>query len=182
MGKRREGRAAAVQYLFARELQGEGEPANAGEFWSIHSAKASVRSHAESLAQGVLSHLEEIDAHIRPVLDNFRIDSHAESLAQGVLSHLEEIDAHIRPVLDNFRIERLAAVDRNILRLAVHELLHLPDVPGPVVINEAIEIAKSLGGGESGSFVNGILHKIAQKVRKPVAAEAPGREGGKTAD
>ncbi|HCN29760.1 MAG TPA: transcription antitermination factor NusB [Verrucomicrobiales bacterium] len=151
MGKRREGRAAAVQYLFARELQGEGEPANAGEFWSIHSAKASVRSHAESLAQ-------------------------------GVLSHLEEIDAHIRPVLDNFRIERLAAVDRNILRLAVHELLHLPDVPGPVVINEAIEIAKSLGGGESGSFVNGILHKIAQKVRKPVAAEAPGREGGKTAD
>ncbi|HCN79187.1 MAG TPA: transcription antitermination factor NusB [Verrucomicrobiales bacterium] len=147
MGKRREGRAAAVQYLFARELQGEGEPANAGEFWSIHSAKASVRSHAESLAQ-------------------------------GVLSHLDEIDAHIRPVLDNFRIERLAAVDRNILRLAVHELLHLPDVPGPVVINEAIEIAKSLGGGESGSFVNGILHKIAQKVRKPVAAEAPGREGG----
>lgn len=142
MGKRREGRAAAVQYLFAHELQGEGEPANAGEFWSIHSAKASVRSHAESLAQ-------------------------------GVLSHLEEIDAHIRPVLDNFRLERLAAVDRNILRLAVHELLHVPDVPGPVVINEAIEIAKSLGGAESGSFVNGILHKIAHKVRQPKAAGEP---------
>lgn len=136
MGKRREGRAAAVQYLFAQELQGEGEPAHADEFWSIHSAKASVRSHAESLAQ-------------------------------GVLAHLEEIDAHIRPVLDNFRLERLAAVDRNILRLAVHELLHLPDVPGPVVINEAIEIAKSLGGAESGSFVNGILHKITHKVRRP---------------
>ncbi|MCX6854625.1 MAG: transcription antitermination factor NusB, partial [Verrucomicrobia bacterium] len=57
-------------------------------------------------------------------------------------------------------------------RLAVYELQHVPEVPTPVVINEAIEIAKNLGGNESGSFVNGVLHKIAHKVR-PRAAHQP---------
>ncbi len=84
---------------------------------------------------------------------------------RGVLAHLGAIDAAIGPVVENFRIERLANVDRNILRLAVYELMFLPEVPAPVVINEAIEIAKSLGAGESGSFVNGILHRLAQSLR-----------------
>lgn len=134
MGKRREGREAAVQFLFAHELHGEHTAEEQEAFWTIHNAKTSVRTYAESLIKGVL----------------------ADTAA---------IDALIEPVLENFRIQRLAAVDRNILRLAVYELVHVPDVPAPVVINEAIEIAKALGAGESGSFVNGILHKITQKVR-----------------
>lgn len=134
MGKRREGREAAVQFLFANELHGEHSPEEQEAFWTVHNAKASVRTYAESLIQ-------------------------------GVLQRTPELDALIEPVLENFRIQRLAAVDRNILRLAVYELAHVPEVPAPVVINEAIELAKSLGAGESGSFVNGILHKIAQKVR-----------------
>lgn len=134
MGKRREGREAAVQFLFASELHGEHSPEEQEAFWTVHNAKNSVRTYAESLVQ-------------------------------GVKAHVPEIDATIAPVLENFRIERLAAVDRNILRLAVYELMFVPDVPAPVVINEAIEIAKALGAGESGSFVNGILHKVAQKAR-----------------
>jgi N utilization substance protein B len=134
MGKRREGREAAVQFLFANELQGEHSPEEQEAFWTVHNAKSSVRTYAETLIQ-------------------------------GVLARTEELDALIEPVLENFRIQRLAVVDRNILRLAAYELVHVPEVPAPVVINEAIELAKSLGAGESGSFVNGILHKIAQKVR-----------------
>lgn len=134
MGKRREGREAAVQFLFASELHGEHTPEEQEAFWTIHNAKNSVRTYAESLIQ-------------------------------GVQTHVTEIDGLIEPVLENFRIQRLAYVDRNVLRLAVYEMLHVPEVPAPVIINEAIEIAKALGAGESGSFVNGILHKIAQKVR-----------------
>jgi N utilization substance protein B len=140
MGKRREGREAAVQFLFAHELHSEHSLEEQSEFWDIHNAKASVRSYAESLIK-------------------------------GVLEHLEEIDGLIAPVVQNFRIERLANVDRNILRLGVYELLHVQDVPAPVIINEAIEIAKNLGAGESGSFVNGILHKIAQQVRPKTPLE-----------
>lgn len=134
MGKRREGREAAVQFLFARELHGEHTPEEQEAFWTIHNAKTSVRTYAETLIR-------------------------------GVLAHTGEIDAEIEPVLENFRIQRLATVDRNVLRMAVYELVHVPEVPAAVVINEAIEIAKALGASESGSFVNGILHKIAQKVR-----------------
>ncbi len=134
MGKRREGREAAVQFLFAHELHAEHTLEEQEAFWSIHNAKTSVRTYAEKLIR-------------------------------GVLAHLTEIDAVIGPVVENFRIERLAMVDRNILRLAVYEFLHVPEVPTPVAMNEAIEIAKNLGGTESGSFVNGVLHKIAQTAR-----------------
>jgi N utilization substance protein B len=134
MGKRREGREAAVQFLFAHELHLEHTAEEQDAFWGIHNAKTSVRTYAEKLIR-------------------------------GVLAHLTEIDAVIGPVVENFRIERLANVDRNILRLAVYEFLHVPEVPAPVIMNEAIEIAKNLGGTESGSFVNGVLHKIAQKLR-----------------
>jgi|JI6StandDraft_1071083.scaffolds.fasta_scaffold03281_5 N utilization substance protein B len=145
MGKRREGREAAVQFLFAHELHSEHSLDEQNAFWEIHSAKPKVRAYAEELIR-------------------------------GVLAHITEIDAVIAPVVENFRIERLANVDRNILRVAVHELMHVPDVPGPVIMNEAIEVAKNLSGSESGAFVNGILHKIAQRIRprsRPAAAPAP---------
>ena len=134
MGKRREGRETAVQFLFAHELHGEHSAEEKAAFWEIHSAKPSVRAYAEELIR-------------------------------GVLAHLTEIDAAIAPVVENFRLERLAAVDRNILRVAVHELMHVPDVPAPVILNEAIEVAKNLGGAESGAFVNGVLHRLMRQIR-----------------
>lgn len=138
MGKRRDGREAAIQFLFARDLQGESKPEDADVFWTLHSAKTSTRAYAESLIK-------------------------------GVIEHQDEIDAHIMSIVVNFRIERLAAVDRNVLRLAAYELLYCPDVPAPVILNEAIDIAKALSAGESGSFVNGVLDKLARALRKSEA-------------
>ncbi len=138
MGRRREGREAAIQYLFARDLQGEIKPGDPDEFWTLHSARTSTRAFAENL-----------------------ID--------GVLEHQEQIDSGITGLLENFSFERLAAVDRNVLRVASYELLYCPEVPTPVILNEAIDIAKALSAGESGSFVNGVLDKLARSLRKPAA-------------
>jgi transcription antitermination protein NusB len=135
MGKRREGREAAVQYLFSRDMHGEkAEEVTLETFWTLHTAKNSTRLYAESLIQ-------------------------------GVLSHHDAIDQHISGAILNFRLERLAHVDRNVLRVAVYELAYCPEVPAPVILNEAIEVAKGLSAGESGSFVNGVLDRLAKALR-----------------
>jgi len=93
----------------------------------------------------------------------------SEQLLQGVIGHRSDIDQTIRDVAQHWSFERIAAVDRNILRLAVYELLHLPEVPRCVTLNEAIEMAKKYGGENSGAFVNGILDRIHRD--HPVGAE-----------
>ena len=82
---------------------------------------------------------------------------HARSLVEGTLARQDEIDGLIRRQADNWRLERMPAVDRNILRLAVYEMLCEPDVPKLVVMDEAIELAKKYGSENSGRFVNGLL-------------------------
>ena len=81
-------------------------------------------------------------------------------LVEGVAAHLEELDALIARYSEHWRLERMAAVDRNLLRLAAYELLYQPQVPPKVVINEAVELAKRYGTEVSGAFVNGILDRI----------------------
>lgn len=81
----------------------------------------------------------------------------ADVLIRGTLEHLEEIDEELAAQTAHWRLERLAAVDRNILRLAMYELLFHADTPHAVVIDEAIEIAKKFGAAESSKFVNGVL-------------------------
>jgi len=88
----------------------------------------------------------------------------AAPLIEGVLSHLSELDRAVEQVSVNWRVSRMAKVDRNVLRLGAFELLHRPDVPPKVAINEAIDIATRYGSEESGAFINGILDKIAQRV------------------
>jgi transcription antitermination protein NusB len=85
----------------------------------------------------------------------------AEALVRGVAEHRREIDDAIEAVSTNWRLDRMAKVDRNVLRLAVHELAHRPDVPVKVAINEAVELGKKYGSESSGAFVNGVLDKIA---------------------
>jgi N utilization substance protein B len=83
-----------------------------------------------------------------------------EQAAQMVLdvrAHVDEIDERIRRQTENWRLERMPAVDRNILRLAAWEMLHEPDVPRLVVLDEAVELAKRFGAENSGRFVNGLL-------------------------
>ena len=85
----------------------------------------------------------------------------AEALVRGAAAHRREIDETIEAVSINWRLDRMAKVDRNVLRLAVHELFHRPDVPVKVVIDEAVELAKKFGSESSGAFVNGVLDRIA---------------------
>jgi N utilization substance protein B len=85
----------------------------------------------------------------------------AEALVRGVAEHRREIDEAIEGVSINWRLDRMAKVDRNILRLAVYELERRPDVPVKVAINEAIELGKKYGSESSAAFVNGVLDRIA---------------------
>ncbi len=97
------------------------------------------------------------------------VDDHAKRLIETVLNRWKEIDAAISPLLRSWSIERLASVDRWVLRIGVCELLFFDDVPAGVVIDEAVELAKRFGGPRSGTFVNGVL----DGVRRGSSSEAP---------
>jgi N utilization substance protein B len=88
----------------------------------------------------------------------------AEEYVRGVARHRRTIDDAIEGVSSNWRLDRMARVDRNVLRLAVFELQHRPDVPVKVVLNEAIEMGKKYGSESSGAFINGVLDRIAQDL------------------
>ena len=89
-------------------------------------------------------------------------------LLDGWMQHREEIDEVIAKNARNFEFNRLSAVDRNVLRIACHEILFRSDIPAPVAINEAIEIAKKYSTEDSGKFVNGVLDNI-RKQKSAVA-------------
>jgi N utilization substance protein B len=87
----------------------------------------------------------------------------ARSLALGTERNIEEIDARIGDVSEHWVVSRMPLVDRNILRLAVFELLFVDEVPASVTINEAVELAKLYGGEDSSKFINGVLGRIADQ-------------------
>jgi len=89
---------------------------------------------------------------------------HAEACVRGVAERLVEIDALVRRASINWRLERMTKVDRNILRLGAWELSQRKDIPRPVVLDEAVELAKRFGSEDSGAFVNGVLDKVAELV------------------
>lgn len=84
----------------------------------------------------------------------------AFELARGAYGHREEADILIKRFSEHWRLERMPIVDRNILRLAIYELLYRPDIPAKVSINEAVDLGKKYGSEDSGSFINGILDRI----------------------
>ncbi len=92
----------------------------------------------------------------------------AERIVIGALENREKIDAMIDSTLENWSLNRLASVDKAILRCATYELMHMPDVPPKVTINEAVEIAKAYGTDDSGRFINGVLDKIREKIGKSI--------------
>ena len=93
-----------------------------------------------------------------PVEDEVR--AFATRLADGVVAHVSEIDPLITEAADHWRIERMQVMDRLILRLAVYEFLFATDIPGKVVINEALELARTFSTDDSVRFINGILDAI----------------------
>ena len=96
----------------------------------------------------------------------------AEALVRGVAEHRRALDDTIERISTNWRLDRMAKVDRNVLRLAVYELLRT-DVPVKVVINEAIELGKKFGSESSGAFVNGVLDRVAAELPADRRRERP---------
>lgn len=91
---------------------------------------------------------------------------YARRLVSAVNESRIELDRMIVECLENWKFERVSVIDRNILRIALAELIHFPEVPGGVIINEAIEIAHRFSSNKAGKFVNGILDRLAGEVRK----------------
>ncbi len=114
---------------------------------------------------------KSVRIHAAHFADELLEDRFLERLIAGVAGNRELIDGLIRQYSTNWRLERMAIVDRNILRMATFELLNMPEIPRKVSINEAIEIAKKFGGDDSPSFINGILDRIALEIRGPESDE-----------
>ena len=96
--------------------------------------------------------------------DNTWIKEFVRSLVRGTEEHQEKIDQLIEQYSKDWKLDRMAAVDRNLLRLAIYEILYMPDIPSAVSINEAVELAKIYGSDESAKFVNGILGNLVRQV------------------
>lgn len=134
--KRRKSREFALQILFQLDIRKENP-----------TATVLKRFWAEN----------DVDDEIR---------SFTEEIVKGTYKHLTRINEQIHVCAKNWSLDRMAAVDRNVLRIAVYEILYRIDIPSSVTINEAIEIAKKFGTDDSGSFVNGILDSVARAVGK----------------
>ncbi len=97
---------------------------------------------------------------------------YADEVVRGVADELAAVDEAIKKASTNWRIERMARVDRNVLRLGAWELVHSTDVPRAVILDEAVELAKSYGTEESSAFVNGVLNRIAETLSRKPGPEA----------
>jgi transcription antitermination protein NusB len=135
VGRRRKAREVALQFLYQLDQSGEAGPAG---------------SEDEFWSR------HPVDAEAK----NF-----ADEIVRGTKENQAKIDALIVQFTEHWELERMAVVDRNILRAAVYELLWHPDVPPKVAINEAIEISKKFGTAESSRFINGVLDRIRKELR-----------------
>ncbi|MBU2102578.1 MAG: transcription antitermination factor NusB [Candidatus Omnitrophota bacterium] len=133
-----------------------------------------LRTKAREIALHVLYQIEIVKRDHKEALDGYlayepqqeEVIVFSRALVEGVIKNLDYIDSFIKKYVKNWDIDRMAVIDRNILRLASFELLLLDDVPPKVSINEAIELAKRFGDVDSSRFVNGVLDKIYRMERK----------------
>ena len=112
---------------------------------------------------------------VRTSTDETRV--RAERLARGAQGDVARLDEEITRASKNWRFDRIAAIDKNILRLAVYELLREPETPSSVVIDEAVELAKRFSEVDSPPFVNGVLDAVKARVRGEPAGEAGASRG-----
>jgi N utilization substance protein B len=127
------------------------------------------RREARRQAIEVLYQADVTGADARAVLEDWAavgrgVDPFARRLVEGVCAHADEIDALLADRSEHWLLDRMASVDRVVLRVAAYELLHAKDVPAAVAIDEAVRAAKELSTEESGAFVNGILGRIAAEL------------------
>lgn len=119
----------------------------------------------QSLFQVDVSQSDPNEA-IESVLEEETSDPFLEQIVHGVIKHKEEIDSLLREHLEKWNLERLANVDRSILRIAVYEMKFIEEIPVKVSIDEAIELAKEFGDDSSSRFINAILSKIKDTLVK----------------
>ena len=136
---RHRGREAALQMLYQWEV---------GRLSMLE-----VRQTFWSLAQGKDDGASEVQVF-------------ATRLSDGVASSIDELDPMIAEAAEHWRLERLNVLDRLILRLAIYELLHQPETPAKVVINEALELARTFSGDDAVRFVNGVLDAVRRKLER----------------
>jgi N utilization substance protein B len=161
MGKRREARERAVQFLFQHDLNPAPDLDAALErFWESQRA-AVIAGEKGGATWGQPVELPP------PTAEEAEVRLFAEPLIRGTLQHRDRIDEIIKQYAKNWELHRIAAVDRNILRLAIYEMLHRDDIPPVVSINEAVDIAKKFSTQDSGKFVNGILDKVKGELMRP---------------
>lgn len=113
---------------------------------------------------------EDTDDEDSPASVPLAVRAFAEDIVHGVESHHAELDRWIATASEHWRLERMSVVDRNILRIALFELLYCPDIPPKVSINEAIELGKTFGSPDSGAFINGILDHVHAELQKTSSA------------
>jgi len=100
------------------------------------------------------------------VINDIEIKDFFIVLAKGVCDNRDSIDEIISKYSDNWKVSRISRIDLNILRIAIYEMLNLSNIPHPVTINEAVDIAKKYGNNESGSFINGIVDRVRIALEK----------------
>ena len=161
MGSRRQARERAVQFLFQIDMNPEEDLESALEHFWLHQ-----RPEVIEMLEGKSSWGEHKE--LPPPTDgDITIQQFAEPLVRGVLEHRDALDAELSQNAANWDLDRMAGVDRNILRLAIYEMLHREDIPPVVSINEAVDLAKKFSTEDSGKFVNGILDKIKSRLTRP---------------
>ncbi len=147
MGIKRQARECALQVLYPLDMLG----ADGASGWTTDASSASA-----------------VDEAIARFFDHFDADARAreraEQIVRGVTKERARIDEVIAAHSPRWRVERMALVDRNVLRLCVHELLFDPETPARVVIDEGVEIAKRFGAEQSAAFVNGVLDSAARAL------------------
>jgi N utilization substance protein B len=144
-------------------------------------ADKSARTRAREFAlQALYQHMvgrnpaQDIDTFTRDLAGFHKADSvHFDALLHGCIAQADELDALIKPLLDR-PLNELSPIERGVLWIGCYEFQHCPDVPWRVVINEAIELAKSFGGTDGHKYVNGVLHQLAERLR-PLEVQANAR-------
>lgn len=143
MGTRRQARELALQFLY--------------QFDSLKESS----SDSEDIEEMLSSFWDENDIPCDEGTKEF-----SSALVMGSCSNLSRIDEILTSYSDHWRLKRMPTIDRNILRVAIYELLYLSNIPPPVTINEAVELGKRFGTEDSGAFINGILDKIREAKEK----------------
>lgn len=119
----------------------------------------------QSLFQVDMSGTDKEEAINNVLEDDETKDDFLEKLVFGTLENLDEIDQIFKSHLENWKIDRVGNVDRAVIRMAIYEMKFVEEIPINVSLNEAVDVAKSFGGEESGRFVNGVISKIAETLK-----------------